>query len=282
MRIPTSPTNAACPDSPAPVSVLGMLSASARGLPKREFDDGASNAIGHEERVIVFDWDDTLCPTWWVTRVMADGLSHIVLDGRHVADPKLLTILRARKDLADPASKFRAHLMAHARCVEALLREARSLGHVRIVTLGSQPWFECSAVFFACLDIPALFKELDIEVYFATVPTDIPEGMNIKVEAKRIAMAECLTKHYGTNPVSGIRWNTFSVGDQPEEGEALKLCCESCPNRRWRQPLCKTLTLPVEPMLRDLTARLQRLTVALPHLVLHDRNAEWTLNSAGL
>jgi len=279
-----SPTNASSPDSPVARSSpwVGRIPASTLGLPKRDFDDSGvagslSAPISQDESVIIFDWDDTLCPTFWITRVMSCGLNHIELDDRNINDPKLITVLKAKKDLASPDSKFRAQLQAHSRIVEAVLRTARSLGQVRIVTLGSQPWFEYSAVFFAGLDIPALLKELDIEVYFATYPQNLPEGMNVKVAAKTNVMAECLTKHYG---IASVRWNTFSIGDQPEERDALKLCCESCPHRRKKRPICKSLLLDTEPMLQDLTDSLERLAPALPRLVSHDRDADWTLDTA--
>jgi len=229
-----------------------------------------------EERLTIFDWDDTLCSTWWVTRVMSRELNHVRLD-EPVPDMKLETILKTRKDLASKNSKFRSRLQAHSSAVESLLRVARSLGRVHIVTLGSQPWFEHSAVFFAGLDVPALLRELDIEVFFAVVPSRIPEGMSVKLAAKRLVMAEAIVKTYG---VGLARWDVLSVGDQPEEADALKLCCQDCPHRSRRRPLCKTLTLPVEPSLEDLSANLVRLSQELPRLVAHDRDADWTLKSA--
>lgn len=288
----SSPTNASFYDSPGGgagsspfFAAFGSLPSSSRGLPRRECDESRS-VIGElrspskevqDDGIIIFDWDDTLCPTWWITRVMAVGLGHIELEERGAMDPKMCTVLKAKKDLALPDSKYRAQLSAHSRCVEMLLRTARTLGQVKIVTLGSQPWFEHSAVFFYGLDIPALLTELGITVYFATMPGYVPTGMNTKVAAKRMVMAEALVTHYGSGLV---RWHAFSIGDQPEESEALKLCCRDCPHRWRRRPLCKTLTLTAEPLVEDLTQSLERLTPALRRLVVHDRDVDWTLSSA--
>lgn len=207
---------------------------------------------------------------------MPQQLNHVRLE-EAVLDPKLETVLKTRKDLASRNSKLRSRLKAHACAVESLLRVARSLGRVHIVTLGSQPWFEHSAVFFAGLDVPALLRELDIEVYFAVVPGHVPAGMSIKLAAKKLVMAEAISKTYG---VEAARWDVLSVGDQPEEADALKLCCRDYPHRRQRRPLCKTLTLPVEPIMEDLTANLVRLSEELPRLVAHDRDIDWTLETA--
>jgi len=278
-QAPCSPTLACSVEARLPS--LRQLSASAFGLPKRECDDRKADASlmpsVQEEHLIVFDWDDTLCPTWWITRVMAAGLAHVDLGQRMVSDPKLATVLKAQKDLSDPNSKFRTELRAHALAVEALMRTARTLGHVSIVTLGSESWFKYSAVFFCGLDIPALLTELDIQVYFATVPQHVPQGMNIRVAAKRVVMAQALMDTYGRDT---IRWSAFSIGDQPEESEALRLCCKECPHHRKLRPLCKTLTVPAEPLLEDLTENLSRLTGALPRLISHDRDVDWTLNAA--
>lgn len=238
--------------------------------------DSPASPAAQGEIVTIFDWDDTLCPTWWITRVLSCGLNHVELE-RVPNDAKLATVQKTKKELAMPTSQFRAPLEAHARAVEALLRAARSVSQVSVVTLGSQLWFENCSVFFPGLDVPALFRELGIQVYFAEIPAEVPAGTDCKVAAKRISMAECLIKHYG---IACTRWNVLSVGDQPEECEALKLCCRECPHRRRSCPVCKTLTVEAQPMLQEMTDSLERLIPVFPRLVLHDRDADWTLSTA--
>ncbi|CAE8675905.1 unnamed protein product, partial [Polarella glacialis] len=101
--------------------------------------------------VIIFDWDDTLCPTWWIQKVMEPSLCRVA------------------------ASTFYAALEAHARHVEAILRAAKKLGHVDIVTAGNKPWFELSAQYLRGVNVSALLKELDIVVYYAVIPNIVPE-----------------------------------------------------------------------------------------------------------
>jgi hypothetical protein len=195
-------------------------------------------------------------------------------------DAKMQTLLKVRKELSQDNSRFRPKLEEHARSVEAVLRAARSVGHVSIVTMGTEPWFMHSGMtFFPGVDIAALLHELGITTYYATLPDRVPEGVDVKVAAKRTVMAESLIKHFG---IGVVRWNVLSVGDQPEERDALKLCCRDCPHRWRRKPICKTLTVPAEPMLEDMVDCLRRLSSGISRLVLHEKDADWNLDTSGL
>lgn len=255
-------------------SLLGMFSNRGDKSKQKDALEKTSDSISAvpDGNVIIFDWDDTICPTWWIWNVLAFAVNHIELEEPIPSDPKMQVILKTRNDLSQPTSRFCADLKEHARAVEALLRNSRSLGRVSIVTMGSPPWFEHSAVFFPGLDLPALLQELDISVHFAVIPEVIPPGVDIKVAAKRASITECLIRHYG---IGNVRWNVLSVGDQPEEREALKLCCRACPHRLRLKPICKSYTVEPEPMLKDMTASLHRLALLMKQFVTHDKDADW-------
>lgn len=278
---PKTPTSLATTKSPKTPSssrgrgFLGMFGNKGDGSSqKREtLEKTADSTLPTSDgNVIIFDWDDTLCPTWWVWNVLAFGVQGEELEAPIPNDPKMQVILKTTQELSRPTSKFCADLQEHARTVEALLRNSRSIGHVSIVTMGSQPWFENSAVFFPGLDVPGLLDELGISVHFAVIPDVVPDGMDLKVAAKRAAITECLIKHYG---IGTVRWNVLSVGDQPEEREALKLCCRACPHRLRRKPICKSFTVEAEPMLKDMTANLKRMHPIMAQLVAHDKDNDW-------
>merc|ERR1719401_2321314 len=66
------------------------------------------------EAVILFDWDDTLFPSWWRNAVMKPSLVRV------------------------DASHYDEVLCSHARAVEAVLRSAREVAKVEIVTLANK------------------------------------------------------------------------------------------------------------------------------------------------
>jgi len=75
-------------------------------------------------------------------------------------------------------SEFYQTFARHARMVEFVLRSARQIGHVAIVTLAQCPWVLTSADrFLPNLDLSALLQELQIDVYYAReyVPPLQPE-----------------------------------------------------------------------------------------------------------
>lgn len=263
-------------DTPGPHTLLSKIPSSLRGLPRHVRDSSKPETL-QSKSVTIFDWDDTLLPTWWATRVMANDLGHVELEDVP-SDQRLALLKKAQKDLLLLDSKFRVRLEAHARAVEGVLRAAKAVSDVSVVTLGSQSWFEHSAILLPGLDVPALLQELDVEVYFAIqhlAPLSLaPLGANdIKVEAKKLAISESLSKHYGDRP---LRWNVLSVGDQLEEHDALKRCCLEKSLRSLALPVCKTLKLPATPMLKDLTETLELLTPVFSRIVRHDMDEDWT------
>lgn len=94
-----------------------------------------------DEPVVIFDWDDTLLPTTFV-----DFLGQLPANGRQF----------------EAAEK-------HAKQVESILRTARSLGRVAIVTMANKKWLVKSAErYLPGLDVEALTEELDIPVVYAS------------------------------------------------------------------------------------------------------------------
>merc|ERR1719422_1141090 len=103
------------------------------------------------EVVTIFDWDDTLMPTWYI---------------KHVVEPCTVGARDASLAIDSP---FYEQLCRHAEVVAETLRTAASLGRVAIVTLSKRGWvLDSAARFLPGLDIQQLVDALAIPIYYAT------------------------------------------------------------------------------------------------------------------
>lgn len=192
--------------------------------------------------VFMFDWDDTLLPT----------------------------------------SAIRAHahtipqLRALAPLVEQILRAAKAMGHVSIVTLSKRPWVSTSAeTFLPGLDMPALLHELDITVYYAQ-----EEGIHIAgaiesrnwMQLKRNSMARCLDDCralgiFADLESSGEQPSVISIGDSQIEMEALQGLIPASAGVLPVLPLCKTVKLMDTPTQYNLVHQCKQLISLLQSVV---------------
>jgi len=238
-------------DSPGlPFSRWSKARGLIRGLAGFQAPAGAHNDPGNA--VMIFDWDDTLCPTWWASS--ASGLDD--------------TTVRLDVEL------HREELRQHSAAVEAILRTARSVARVGVVTLAKREWLNASFKrLFPDLDVEALFEELGIQVYCAVLnrsarnssPTQAP------ILAKKKAMSKCLQNLYRSRS-SQLRWNVTSVGDSSIEQHALKELLKE----NSRGTVCKTVKFAADPTLQQLTCQLETLTPHIPRIVSYPKDFDWT------
>jgi len=218
----------------------------------------APHTRAHDTAVMIFDWDDTLLPT-----TFCEGLPPI---------PNSAAVRSSHLP-------FFVALSRHAQNVEKVLRAARSVSCVSIVTLSKRPWVMQSAErWLLGLDFPALVRELDITIYYANEHTgrpDVPPACLAQdyTAWKRNAMAKCLTDWYATGVLGKARLNVTSIGDGLFEQQALKDLLKA-----WGQtgllaqsPLCKTLKLRDHPTLSQLSDQLQRLSPGLQCMAHQDK-----------
>lgn len=214
-----------------------------------------------EDTVIIFDWDDTLFPTWFITE-----------------ESKGQAVSSRSKIMLPPESELAETMTEHARRVETVLRTARAVGRVGIVTLAQRPWVISSAKrFLVGIDFEALIKELKIPIVYARESikrsmvslAEVEEGVNVFAVAKQRAMAKALKKLYGKD-LAGWR-NVISVGDSRIEKDAMKelLWSIDMPDENIQPPCCKTVKLMEEPSVAQLGAELVLLSLWLPHMVHH-------------
>eukprot|EP00929_Paragymnodinium_shiwhaense_P066707 TRINITY_DN33495_c0_g1_i1.p1 TRINITY_DN33495_c0_g1~~TRINITY_DN33495_c0_g1_i1.p1 ORF type:complete len:437 (+),score=118.88 TRINITY_DN33495_c0_g1_i1:64-1374(+) len=212
-----------------------------------------------EQCMVVFDWDDTLLPTWYLCEVVRPCVS--AEDWEHGLNED---------------SPFWSNLEDHAGVIRETLQAAKdACGNVGIVTLATRPWVQTSAdKFLPGLNIKELLDELAIPVYYARehVPkAEVKrkvEGVDMYMIAKRNAMARCMRK-FGKAQKTTLT-NIISVGDSPIEQSAIKEVTWSFD----QDCLCKVVKLAYEPSLRMLTDQLQVLQMYFPKLAKYDEDFE--------
>lgn len=244
------------PASPGSCSVSSSRRSSDAGTP--------AGGFGIHDAVIIFDWDDTLFPTWFVQEVVRPCVPGNAWEARLPAE-----------------SPFREPLAAHASAVRAVLTVARAVAQVAIVTLAMRPWVLNSAErFLPGLDLPELLLRLGIPVLYAREHVKRPdaclarreEGVDVFTVAKRATMLKCLRKLYGKRPCP--RMNVTSVGDSPAEKDAIKEVLWAASEQPWLQgqiatPLCKTVQLIHQPSVQQLGDELHLLATWLRRMASH-------------
>jgi len=207
--------------------------------------------------VIVFDWDDTLFPTSFMQGVLQQhGLQKVT-----------------------PSSAFYQELRRHAQFVESILRTARKVANVAIVTLAGRSWVNVSAErYLPGLCIQDLLEELKIPVYYAIeyIPVKAhfveAEEVDLHVIAKRNAMNKFIKKVCKTK---GAVSHIVSIGDSRAEAEALKeIVWTTLENSH-----CTTVHLLDSPSLEDLTDEIEHLIEAVPQLVCAEDDAEFHMRN---
>lgn len=220
---------------------------------------GSPSRALHDSTCIIFDWDDTLFPTWFVQNQVRPcaGEEGIVVPPMFVeAFSRLTHVIR-----------------------EVLLK-ARSVGRVSIVTLAQRPWVEKSAhIYLPDLRIEELFKELKIHIFYARefvkkaqVRPD-EEGVNMFVVAKRNAMVKCLgkmKKKYGIEPN-----NIIALGDSIIEHEAIKEVVWA----REGHNLCKSVLFMEKPPMEILSNELTLVGCSIEKMVEADDDFDFNMET---
>lgn len=220
-----------------------------------------------EGALTIFDWDDTLCPTHFMSSQGGDPP-----EGFHFTD------------------ELTSALSQNARGVCSLLSAARTLGQVAIVTLSSESaFYEAAKYWMVGVDFAQVLKDLEVMVVFArkfvhksarkspnsVVPSkktlaDSEDVMDIHRQvfcmAKARAMKEALKATYASGP-----WrNVISIGDSEYERDAIKdlFWATSCNSNvhTW----CKTVKMVSDPDLAVLTEQLALLLMWIRSMAAHN------------
>jgi len=206
--------------------------------------------------LILFDWDDTLCPTSWIEerRTSFDAQKH------------------SRKGLSWDM------LAEQARAVSLLVQTALSFGPVALVTLAQRPWVDVSVREF----MPEVGAEVTgLDVFYAREPSMLGAGPGVCpwTAMKRRAMQQAmgaLAAKLGQNTT----WESLvSVGDSDVEKRAAQDLGRECQARgtvKWT----KTVKLMEHPGVKQLTKQVLALNRCLADIVeypghRHVSGADW-------
>jgi hypothetical protein len=243
-------------------------------------DASASDLISvfaPEETVIIFDWDDTLFPTWFI--------SEVVIPCTDNSETRPAGQSRWDQPLPED-SPFAEVLRKHATTIEETLRSARSVGRVGIVTLSQRPWVQSSASrYLPDFDLDPLLEELQIPVIYARecVARQMvsraeqmqEEGVNVMTIAKQAAMLKALKKLYGKKP-----WkNVISIGDSIVERDAITDVLWSRDDLE-SPPCCKTVKLVEDPSMEQLRAELVLLGMWLHSMAAHGEDFDVVMDES--
>mmetsp|Transcript_88783 Transcript_88783/g.153768 ORF Transcript_88783/g.153768 Transcript_88783/m.153768 type:complete len:503 (+) Transcript_88783:88-1596(+) len=206
-----------------------------------------------QANLIFFDWDDTLCPTSWIEE--RPELKHS-MDVPRTGQPWSL-------------------LSQQAQAVGELVRTARSLGPVALVTLAQRPWVKNSIRDF----MPLVGGEvLHLDVFYARESPGraMVPGACAYTAMKRRAMLEALTELAKKGDTT---WESLiSIGDSDVEKRAAQDLGRELQSRgkiKWT----KTVKMTEHPSVMQLTSQVRALNERFSELVNHRGHkhvdAEW-------
>lgn len=204
---------------PQPVATAAAKSAGASGLKRR----AATAASVRDRTVVVFDWDDTLCPSSWL----------------HAQD--LLPKFRGQQ--IPVTREQRAELALLGARVERLLRKAVGYGPVFVVTAAELGWVEMSCALY----LPAVLPVLDLpDVHIVSARSWYEQTFGAggdsgcwKQEVMQLIARKCFTAAHARRDEF---FNLVSVGDSMAERDACYAAVDSVPGT-----LAKTLKFVEHP-----------------------------------
>lgn len=236
--------------------------------------ESTANYASPSQAVIIYDWDDTLCPSHWIQ-----------------SQRPRMSFLKPAPD-EEWAQKPLRELEAQ---VTKLLTMSLELGRVVIVTNALEPWVETSCVNFLPGLLPVLEK---IEVVYARSiyakfgvdkPTE-PSG-HLTDEPSTPANLLSPAPALFDDPLAPQRWkekafqltlhklyseyerqswkNIVCIGDSPIEHQAVRMVISQRPLKK-RRCYTKTTKLLHEPTIEELISQIRIIQGTLPMMVAHD------------
>jgi len=135
---------------------------------------------------------------------------------------------------------------SRCRTLEELLRAARRLGSVCIVTSAARGWVaKSSKSYLLGLDLESLLRELDVQVHYAAdFHTGSSHAGDLCTQLKQRAMEHCLRS------LESLPGSLISVGDSLAEHAAARAASTSFGIH------CKTVKFQPTPDVEELTAEL--------------------------
>lgn len=194
-----------------------------------------------DETILLFDWDDTLCPSTYCMHTLNLGVFDTPPE--HVRQTMELLALKAQR----------------------VLELANELGKVVIVTNAEEGWVELSSGSW----LPSLLPVVQRVATIVSARSDWePLGVSSPAGWKQRAFQDEIDRFYSSKGPEDQSWkNILSIGDAPHEREALLRVTNACggPNCR-----AKSIKFGVRPTLEQLLQELDTLLVNLKEVVHHN------------
>jgi hypothetical protein len=203
-----------------------------------------------DQTIIIFDWDDTLCPS--TTCMRQHGLS--VLG-------------------APPTGELAESLEALALEAEALLKRAFELAaKVVVVTNAEEGWVDLSCKAW----LPSLKATLSTCEVCSARSTYESKGVASPAGWKARAFENVIDRFYSTRS-----WkNIVSIGDAPHEREALARVVRWAPSGK--KCRSKSVKFVLRPTIQQLTRELQMLRDSLKEIVDHNDDLDLHFSAESL
>jgi len=199
-----------------------------------------------EETIIIFDWDDTICPTTALnedgTQASGKALEDLVYEAR-------LTLEKAREVAAE----------------------------VVIVTNATDGWVESSCETW----MPGLVPTLDTLEFSSARSAWEPMGILTPTGWKGAAFEETIRKFYSRYPRQSWK-NIIVIGDACYEHEALAQVADLAPEFSTNRCRAKSIRFELQPSVASLARQLQMLRENLDNIVHHDDNLDLNFQSESL
>lgn len=189
-----------------------------------------------DQTIIIFDWDDTLCPTTWIlNNVEGDDKGNPCADSSH-----------------------REYLKPLAKKVIQVLKLAQSIGEVVMVTNAQRPWVDTSLKAFlpSCKavlkPIPVCYAEESM-----SDPSEFKAEDDLYLAQKACAMKAAVTNFYSRYENQSWK-NVISIGDAFFEHEAIRQVTNQRPDQANNVKKCRTKTIKLlqEPTVENMVVQL--------------------------
>jgi len=215
------------------------LSSTASVCSSVESMDSMVDYFSPDETIIIFDWDDTICPT---------------------------TALNEDSTLEVGCEKLQA-LVVEAR--ETLKKAREVAAEVVIVTNATDGWVEQSCVNW----LPGLWPTLDMLEFASARSRWEPTGITTPTGWKAAAFKEIIEKFYSRYWRQSWK-NVIVVGDACYEHDALGIVAGLAPQGASKRCRAKSIRFGMQPSVEHLTRELQMLRESFDDIVQHDDNLD--------
>jgi len=278
-----------CPVTPVSAAVHSGTAAARMGtaspsLSSEFSSQHAGSSLHPEDTLIIFDWDDTLCPTTFIRKDLQLNWSD---EPPCFANMTVPVRKGGHLDKSDSLPMLDEVLRRHVEATAALLRFAARLGRVAIVTLAKQGWVEMSSKSF----LPGLWpvlEELQIEIFYARnsfhrwkVRSALLDELDVFRLMKEAAMRRCIRRFDSHRPERSWR-NVISIGDSWTEHDALAevvMCQLDIEDVDSDKPChCKTVKLDEEPHIFRLTVELEVMLGFMEAIFRHEGDLDLDLS----